>query len=255
LRNVLVVAGLDPSAGAGILADARVCAEHGVRAVGCVTATTVQDTQGVRAVTPLSVEDIGDALRALLADIEVHAVKIGMLGRVETAEVVAEALAATRAPVVWDPVMLPSRGGVPLLEGAVDRAATALLAEARVVTPNLAETAWLLGTPMATDVASMKQAASALRARGAAAVLVKGGHLPGESSPDVLDDGGELTVFDGPRRKVGPLHGTGCVLSTAIACRLALGASLVDAVWEAKHYMNQKLAEPLVVGRGASVLV
>ena len=255
MKTVLVIAGLDPTGGAGILADARVCAEHGVRAVGCVTATTVQDTQGVRAVTPLGVEDIADALRALLADVEVHAVKIGMLGRVEMARVIADALAATTAPVVWDPVMLPSRGGVPLLEGAVDEAATALLGEARVVTPNLAETAWMLGQPMVSDLEGMKRAATALRARGTPAVLVKGGHLPGSGSPDVLDDAGELTVFEGARREVGPLHGTGCVLSSAIACGLASGRSLVDAVREAKQYMNQKLAAPLVVGRGASVLV
>ncbi len=253
MRTLLVIAGLDPSGGAGLLADARVAADHGVRAVGVATALTVQDTAGVRAANPVAAEVIADQLAALLADVEVDAVKIGMLGDAALAPVLARALAATAAPVVWDPVLLPSRGGVPLLAGDVAAAAAALLPEARVVTPNLAEAAALTGLTVAT-VDDMRAAAAALRRAGAAAVLVKGGHLAGDPI-DLLHDGDDVRTFVARRVHAGPLHGTGCVLSTALACALAAGLTLAAAVDAAKAYLSAKLAAPLAVGRGARVLV
>src|SRR5262249_4833210 len=189
---------------------------------------------------------VEEALAALLADVEVDAVKVGMLGDAATAEGLARALAATRAPVVWDPVLMPSRGGVPLLAGDPARAARALLPEVRLVTPNAAEAEALAGRPV-VDEASARAAAAAIPA---AAVLVKGGHLPGDRAVDVLRDGERWARFEAPRVQVGPLHGTGCVLSSAIACRLALGAPLVEAVRAAKDYLGAKLAAPLAVGRG-----
>jgi len=251
VKTILVIAGLDPSAGAGLLADARVAAEHGVRAVGVVTATTVQDTAGVRAANPLSPDEVEEALGVLLSDIEVDAVKIGMLGDVRTAEACARALAATRAPVVWDPVLRPSRGGVPLLRGDPAQAARALLHEARLVTPNLAEAEALTGLQVA-DEAAMRTAAAAI---DAPAVLVKGGHLAGPRAVDVLRDGESFTRFDAPRLDAGPLHGTGCILSTAIACGLAAGQPLAEAVGCAKAYLDRKLAALLAPGRGARTLV
>jgi len=251
VKCVLVIAGLDPSGGAGILADARVAAEHGVRAVGVVTATTVQDTHGVRSATPLAPDEVEEALAVLLSDVEVDAVKIGMLGDVRTAEACARALAATRAPVVWDPVLMPSRGGVPLLYGDPARAARALLPEARLVTPNLAEAEALTGLRIA-DEAGMRAAASAI---GAPAVLVKGGHLAGALAVDLLRDGDAFTRFEAPRVDAGPLHGTGCVLATAIACSLAIGKPLPAAVSDAKVYLGGKLAALVAPGRGARTLV
>jgi len=205
----------------------------------------------VRAVVPLPGEAIGDALDALLGDVEVDAVKIGMLGDVRTAEACARSLAATRAPVVWDPVLMPSRGGVPLLQGDPARAARALLAEARLVTPNLAEAEVLTGLRVA-DEAGMRAAASAIPA---AAVLVKGGHLAGGLAVDVLRDGETFARFEAPRVDAGPLHGTGCVLSTAIACSLAVGKPLAASVSDAKVYLGGKLAALLAPGRGARTLV
>jgi len=188
--------------------------------------------------------------------VEVQAVKIGMLGRAATARAIVDALAATHAPVIWDPVLLPSRGGVPLLEGDLAEAAAALLPEVRLVTPNLDEVAALAGGgPPPRELLGMVRAAASLRRGGVAAVLVKGGHLGGPESPDVLDDGGDVDVLTGPRRDAGPTHGTGCVLSTAIACGLAKGRSLQDAVREAKQYVAGKLDALLTVGRGARVLV
>ncbi len=250
MKQLLIIAGLDPTGGAGLLADARVAAEHGVRAVGLATATTVQDTSGVRAVEPVTPETLAEALAALLGDVEVDAVKIGMIGNARAAEIVARALAATAAPVVWDPVFLPSRG-VPLFLGDPREAAAILLGEARVVTPNLAEAALLSGVH-AEDLEGMRQAA---RAIAAPAVLVKGGHLGGARAVDLLRDGTEEHVLDGPRLETGPVHGTGCVLSTALACALATGAPLPEAARAAKTYLTDKLARPLAIGRGARCLV
>lgn len=251
MKHLLVIAGLDPSGGAGILADVRVAAEHGVRAVGVVTAATVQDTHGVRSATPLAPDEIEEALNVLLSDVEVDAVKIGMLGDVRTAEACARALAATRAPVVWDPVLMPSRGGVPLLDGDPARAAHALLPECRLVTPNLAEAEALTGVHIAGET-GMRVAASAISAQ---AVLVKGGHLAGAHAVDILRDGDVFSRFEAPRIDAGPLHGTGCVLSTAIACGLAAGRPLAAAVSDAKVYLGGKLAALLEPGRGARTLV
>lgn len=253
MKTLLVIAGLDPSGGAGLLADARVAADHGVRAVGVATALTVQDTAAVRAAHPVPAEVIADQLATLLADVEVDAVKIGMLGDAALAPVVARALAATRAPVVWDPVLLPSRGGVRLLAGDVAAAAAILLSEARVVTPNLAEAAALTGLTV-DNVDDMRSAAAALRRAGAAAALVKGGHLSGDPV-DVLHDGEEVHVFAGRRIDAGPVHGTGCVLSTAMACALAAGAPLAAAVGAAREYLRGKLGAPLAPGRGVRTLV
>ncbi len=186
----------------------------------------------------------------LLADIEVHAVKIGMIATGAMAETVARALAATAAPVVWDPVLLPSRG-VPLYAGDVGVAAAALLPEVRLVTPNLHEASALTGLAV-VDEAGMRAAARAIPAR---AVLVKGGHLPSNVARDILRDGDDWRAFDAPRVAAGPLHGTGCVLSSAIACRLAAGEPLADAVAGAKAFLGERLRSPLAVGRGARCLV
>lgn len=254
MKTLLVVAGLDPTGGAGLLADARVAGELGVRVVGVATALTVQDTSGVRAANPVPAELVEEQLRALLGDVEVDAVKIGMVGTARTAEGIAAALAATRAPVVWDPVLMPSRGGVPLLEGDVAAAAAALLPEARVVTPNLDEAAALSGLVVA-DVHGMRRAAEEIVKRGAAAALVKGGHLGGGRAVDVLQDGEQVVELDGARIAAGPVHGTGCVLATALACGLAQGAPLVDAARAAKEYLGARLRATLPVGRGARCLV
>jgi hydroxymethylpyrimidine/phosphomethylpyrimidine kinase len=248
VSTLLVISGLDPTGGAGFLADARVAAEHGARVVGVITASTIQDTAGVRAALPLPPEHVGDALAALLSDVEVDAVKIGMLGDARTAATVARALAATRAPVVWDPVLRASRGAA-LLAGDVEEAAAALLPEARLVTPNVDEARALTG------LSDLEAAGRALVARGARAALVKGGHLPGDRSPDVLVDGDRVEVLDAPRLDAGPLHGTGCVLSTAIAARLARGEPLAVAARGAKAYLAEKIAGALAIGRGARCLV
>jgi hydroxymethylpyrimidine/phosphomethylpyrimidine kinase len=198
---------------------------------------------------------VGDQLRALLADIEVAAVKIGMLADERIAEAVADALAATRAPVVWDPVLMPARGGVPLLRGDFRAVFARLLPETRVITPNLDEVETFSGVKI-VDVPGMRAAATALRHAGARAVLIKGGHLPPPNdSTDLLDDEGLVLTLAGERLKTGPTHGTGCVLSTAVACGLADGQTLAQAASAAKMYLTDKLRKAFAPGRGALCLV
>lgn len=256
MKTVLVIAGLDPTGGAGFLCDARVVQDHGLRAVGVVTALTVQDTHGVKSSLPCPAETVGHALVALLSDVEVDAVKIGMLGDEGVAKAVATALAATRADVVWDPVLMPSRGHVPLFRGDLAATARRMLPEVRVVVPNLVEAVALAGqTEPLSDVAGMRRCAGVLRDLGAAAVLLKGGHLPSGDAVDLLCERETFREIRGRRFDVGDVHGTGCVLSTALACGLALGKSLADAAESAKSYVALKLAAPRIIGQGARCLV
>jgi hydroxymethylpyrimidine/phosphomethylpyrimidine kinase len=271
-RSLLVISGLDPGGGAGFIADVRVAAAHGLRAIGVVTALTEQDTRGVRAVHPVPAEVIGDQLRALLADIEVCAVKIGMLGNEEVARVVAEALNAVGPAAVWDPIVRPTSGRVPLYLGDPVRAAEILAPHIGVITPNVPEAEALTGQRIA-GVADMHGAARAVRALvGGADVLLKGGHLPGHQATDVLltragpkAHGVKHGVEHGVERCVElhsellaldePVHGTGCALSTALACQLGLGADMDSAARAAKRYVAERLRAPVRPGRGGAAVL
>ncbi|RMH41107.1 MAG: bifunctional hydroxymethylpyrimidine kinase/phosphomethylpyrimidine kinase [Deltaproteobacteria bacterium] len=252
LPNLLVIAGLDPSGGAGLLADARVAERHGFRAVGVVTGLTEQDTHGVRRANPVPPEIVSAQLRALLSDVAVAAVKIGMLASEAIAAAVADALALTAAPVVWDPVLLPTRGRVALYEGSTSRAVQLLMPHVRVATPNLAEAAALLGRGPIADVDGARAAARALTAAGMEAVLVTGGHLTGDDrGTDVLAFGDVVVEVRGEWIAGDvPVHGTGCALSSALACALARGDDLPAAVRAAKQFVADRLRAPAHPGRG-----
>jgi hydroxymethylpyrimidine kinase/phosphomethylpyrimidine kinase len=245
--HLLLVSGLDPSGGAGFLADARAAEQHGIRAVGVVTALTVQTSEGVRAVEPASADVVGEQLTALLGDIEVAAGKIGMLGSEAVAEAVASALRLTAAPIVWDPVLVSS-SGKPLYFGQPSRALELLRDHLEVVTPNLAEAAALTGFPV-DDVLDMRRAAEAIADQGVSC-LVKGGHLRGPPV-DVLATGGRVIEIRGERVPGGEeVHGTGCLLATALACRLARHAPLAAAVSTAIGWVRSRILEPVRAGRG-----
>jgi hydroxymethylpyrimidine kinase/phosphomethylpyrimidine kinase len=255
--NLLLVAGLDPSGGAGLLADARVAERHGMRPVGVVTALTVQTTSDVRAVESVAAELVGAQLTALLSDAVVAAGAIGMLGDESVAEAVAEALRLTAAPIVWDPVLRASAGGAALYRGDPRRALALLRDHVALITPNLAEAEALAGFEV-RDRAAMRRAARAIAA-GGAACLVKGGHLAGggivgEAAPgviDVLAAGDDLIELEGARVPGGEdVHGTGGALATAIACHLAAGADLASAARAAAAFVRQRLAAPIRSGRG-----
>lgn len=256
--SVLVVAGLDPSGGAGLLADARVVAQHGFHAAGVATALTEQDSLQCTWMHPVSAEVVSNQLARLIDDFEVRAVKVGMLASVEVALAVAQALRRlgdAHVPIVVDPVLRATRG-VPLLDlnGATPHDALQPILElATLVTPNLDELQTLTGREIA-DPDGLREGARRLRARGPQAVLAKGGHLPGAEVIDVLLDGDGEIDFPG-RRVEGPTpHGTGCALSSEIACRLAFGASLRDAVRAATERVRVRIAEARVVGRGRPFL-
>lgn len=252
---VLICSGLDPSGGAGFIADVRVVAALGARPVGVVTSLTVQNTQAVQQLQPVEPELIGTQLAALLGDVEVRAVKLGLLGSVEAARQIARGLELTAAPVVWDPIGAPTRGTVPFDGAQFDDLLRWLGPHLTLLTPNAYELGALVQGRV-TDRASAIAAAQVLAARVGAAVLVKAGHLAAEDAADVLVHAGQLEVIEGARVAGGEdVHGTGCALSSAIATHLALGADLVTACRQAKAFVAAQLAAPARPGRGAPAVV
>jgi hydroxymethylpyrimidine/phosphomethylpyrimidine kinase len=249
--NVLVIAGLDPSGGAGLVADVRVCEQHDCRPLAVATALTEQSTAEVRAANAVAPTIVGDQLRVILTDVEVAAVKIGMLGSEQITDEVARALELTAAPVVWDPVLRATAGRLRLYEGDPVQAIELLDGHVTLFTPNSDEAHALTGIQIDT-VGDAVAAGMALYQRGMGAVLVKGGHWgASDEAIDVLvtPDGHE--VLTAPRFVTdGPIHGTGCALSSAIACNLAAGMPLVEACRTAKAYVAALIADAVYPGRG-----
>ncbi len=253
--DVLICAGLDPSGGAGMIADVRVVSELGGRPVGVVTALTVQNTATVMASEAVNAELVREQLELLLSDVEVRAVKIGMIGSSEVARSISQALALTQAPVVWDPVLHPSRGNVTFVDNLFGHAVIALAPHLALLTPNIGELTFLAGAPIAS-VGDARAAGQALAAKLGCAVLVKGGHLGGDEAIDVLCRASGIEELRGPRTPDGEqVHGTGCALSSAIATHLARGLDLVEACRAAKAYVAAKIAAPARPGRGAAAMV
>jgi hydroxymethylpyrimidine/phosphomethylpyrimidine kinase len=253
--DVLICAGLDPSGGAGLIADVRIVSALGARPVGVVTALTIQDTQGVRSVHPLDPEVVGAQLAALLSDIEVKGVKLGMLGAIDMARQIAGGLHLTAAPVVWDPIGAPSLGGVAFDRELFDEMLRALAPHLTLITPNVDELA-ILAKQRIGGLAELVAAARQLAGELGVAVLAKGGHAGGPEAVDVLASGGLVEELRSPRVASGEhVHGTGCALSTAIASHLALGASLVEACRAAKALVGARIASPVRPGRGAAAVV
>jgi hydroxymethylpyrimidine/phosphomethylpyrimidine kinase len=248
--NLLVVSGLDPSGGAGFLADARVAERHRLRAVGALSALTEQTTAGVRAVHSPGAELLAAQLGALLSDVEVAAGKIGLIADEACAAAIADPLALTGAPIVWDPVLFAGGGGAPLYHGDLRRAFELLVDHVALVTPNLVEAEALVGA-VVDSVKAMRRAAEAIAGRGVAC-LITGGHLGGDQVVDVLcEPGGTPIELAAERLPDGEnVHGTGCALSTAIACHLARGASLVDAARAGAAFVRERLRAPVHPGRG-----
>jgi hydroxymethylpyrimidine/phosphomethylpyrimidine kinase len=249
----LTIAGSDSSGGAGIQADLKTFSALGVYGASAITALTAQNTQGVEAVLVVPPDFVARQIKVVARDLKVGAVKIGMLATSAVIEVVAGALEALPGvPVVLDPVMAAASGDVLLDEDAIDTLRTVLLPRATVITPNLPEAAKLLGVHIAKTETEMVEQAQRLKALGAKAVLVKGGHADGPEAVDLLLDAeGELRVA-APRVATRNTHGTGCTLSSAIAAELAKGASLREAVVAAKAYVTAAIAaaDELEIGKG-----
>jgi hydroxymethylpyrimidine/phosphomethylpyrimidine kinase len=253
---VLTIAGFDPSSGAGITADIKTIAAHQCYGVACITALTVQSTSGVRRVEPVDASLIRETLDELVGDMEVASVHVGMLGNRRTAEAIAEFLASARlSHVVLDPILQSSSGADLLDEPGREVLMHRLVALAEVVTPNLNEASALTGIPVG-NVDQMRQAAACLHSLGAANVVVTGGDL--EKATDLLSfttaRGVEQEVFKAARQKSSSTHGTGCAFATALACHLAHGRGLPEAVLLAKAYVSSAIAHAQPVGRGVGPL-
>jgi hydroxymethylpyrimidine/phosphomethylpyrimidine kinase len=254
---VLTIAGFDPSSGAGITADIKTIAAHGCYGVACITALTVQSTQGVSRVEALPAGLISDTLKELSRDVEIAAVKIGMLGSAEIVSAVCDFLGPAKlANVVLDPI-LRSSSGARLLEPKGEKLMRErLLPLATVITPNLDEATALAGV-LVTNLEEMKAAALRLHELGALNVVVTGGHL--DKATDLLSfthpNGGIQTqVFKAERQRSRSTHGTGCAFASALACHLAHGRALPEAVLLAKAFVAAAITHAQPLGRGTGPL-
>jgi hydroxymethylpyrimidine/phosphomethylpyrimidine kinase len=248
--SVLTIAGSDSGGGAGIQADLKTFAAHGVHGLSALAALTAQHTRGVTAVHVPPPDFLDAQIDACFDDFRIGAVKLGMLASTTVIEAVARAIERHRpAQVVVDPVMVATSGARLLEEDALDAMRRRLLPLATVITPNLPEAELLLGWKIG-DLGAMSQAASALRALGAPAVMLKGGHLagPGEVVDILADAGGEQRTAH-PRLRL-EAHGTGCTLASAIAANLARGLPLRVACAGAVDYVQAALRGGYRPGRG-----
>jgi hydroxymethylpyrimidine/phosphomethylpyrimidine kinase len=251
----VTIAGSDSSGGAGIQADLKTFAALRVYGASVITALTAQNTRGVQAIHDVPADFVAAQIDSVFSDLTVGAVKIGMLSQVATIEAVAAGLArhAGTIPIVLDPVMVATSGDRLISEAAVEALRRHLLPLADLVTPNLPETATLIGEPTAeTENAAVAQGRRLL-AIGARAVLVKGGHGEGEESVDhLMSADGTLRRFAAPRVRTRNTHGTGCTLSSAVAAGLARGLPMVEAVAQAKRYVTAAIAgaDGVAVGSG-----
>ncbi len=241
--RALTIAGSDSGGGAGIQADLKTFSALGVFGMSAVTALTAQNTREVTGIFPVPPEFIGQQIDAVMADIGCDAIKIGMLHSPEVIEIVASKLEQWGCPnVVVDPVMISKSGDKLLRDDAVAALRETLLPLATLITPNLPEASVLLGHPVET-ADQMPEAARALALLGPANVLVKGGHLTGQTSHDLLYERTRETVETFPETRVETpnSHGTGCTLSSAITAGLASGLGLTQAVAQAKAYITGAL--------------
>ncbi len=245
-RIALTIAGSDSGGGAGIQADLKAFSALGVYGASVITAITAQNTTGVFAVERVSPDMVRAQIDAVMSDLPPDAIKIGMLADAEIIAAVADGLAGYHGPIVLDPVMVAKSGDALLRDDAVDALMTLLLPRAALVTPNLPEAERMTGE---TDP---RMQAAALRARGARAVLIKGGHGAGDLCIDRLfTDKGE-TPHSGPRIFTRNTHGTGCTYAAAIAAHLAKGLALEKAVREAHDWLHAAIraADRLQIGAG-----
>jgi hydroxymethylpyrimidine/phosphomethylpyrimidine kinase len=250
MRTALTIAGSDSSGGAGIQADLKTFQALGVFGLSAVTAVTVQNTCRVFDIQEMTPEIVKGQILCLFEDIEIHAVKIGMVASIPLIEAIAEALGRVRRPpVVLDPVMISKSGYALLQEEARQALVQHLFPLAEVVTPNIFEAQTLLDATI-DDLAAMKEAARAIQALGARKVVVKGGHLEGRPATDVLFDGAAFRELSTPRIATRNTHGTGCTFSSAIAAHLAQGWPFFEAVTRAKTYVTGAIRQGLAIGRG-----
>ncbi|MBU4001716.1 MAG: bifunctional hydroxymethylpyrimidine kinase/phosphomethylpyrimidine kinase [Proteobacteria bacterium] len=250
LKIAITIAGSDSSGGAGIQADIKTFQAHGVYAASAITAVTVQNTQKVYDIQEIRPNIVAGQIQCLFDDMDIHAVKIGMVSSIVLIETIADTLSANSLPpVVLDPVMISKSGYALLKEDARKALIQSLFPLADVVTPNLFEAKVLVQRDIQT-LEDMKDAAKIIRDLGAKKVVVKGGHLAGEKAVDILYDGVTFQELSSERFHTPHTHGTGCTFSSAIAANLALGKSFFEAVTLAKTYITGAIQHGLNLGQG-----
>ncbi len=255
MKKVLTIAGSDSSGGAGIQADLKSFSAQGVFGMSVITAITAQNTQGVLAVEDVSAEMIGQQIDAIFQDIEVDAVKIGMVSQISSIMIICEKLKQYKPKnIVLDPVMI-SKSGFSLLQPAAKKALIEnLLPICDMLTPNIPEAEAILeekhGRNYKIDsIEEMVSASEAILKLGPKSVLIKGGHMEGKAI-DVLNNGEKVTYFESERIHTKNTHGTGCTLSSAIAANLALGHSILESVQVSKEYITEAIIHSLSIGKG-----
>ena len=249
----LTIAGSDSSGGAGIQADLKTFAALGVYGAAVITALTAQNTRGVSGIHQVPADFVTAQIDAVFGDLEVKAVKIGMVAELATIDAIAAGLDRwSPKHVVLDPVMVATSGDRLLAADAVEALRTKLVPRASLITPNLPEAAALLDEPIASNEAAIESQGRRLLALGCPAVLIKGGHGQGAESIDYLIDGNGVVALAAPRIATKNTHGTGCSLSSAIAAGLAKGENMVTAVRQAKTWISAAIAaaDRLGVGHG-----
>ncbi|HXY08099.1 MAG TPA: bifunctional hydroxymethylpyrimidine kinase/phosphomethylpyrimidine kinase [Terriglobales bacterium] len=264
---VLTIAGFDPSSGAGVTADIKTIAAHGCYGVACISAMTVQSTSGVRRVEPSDPALVTDTLEELAADVDIHAVHLGMLGSGKVVKAVADFLSTApsgraagrgkaRFPnIVLDPILKSSSGAALLDASGTKLLVDRLIPLADVVTPNVDEAEAITGIKV-REIEEMKAAADKLHEMGAPAVVITGGHL--EKAIDLLSfttrRGIEQEIFKAERQRSNSTHGTGCAFATAMACHLALDRGIAEAALLAKTYVAAAISYGHPLGRGTGPL-
>ncbi|MBW1959830.1 MAG: bifunctional hydroxymethylpyrimidine kinase/phosphomethylpyrimidine kinase [Deltaproteobacteria bacterium] len=250
MKVALTIAGSDSSGGAGIQADIKTFQALGVFAMSAVTAVTVQNTQKVYAVQEIKPEIVRDQILCLFEDAAIDAVKIGMVSSIQLIETIASSLKAVDLPpVVLDPVMISKSGYRLLNQDAQQALVNELFPLAEVVTPNIYEAEALVGETI-KGLEEMKDVAKKILSLGAKKVVVKGGHLGGGLSTDIVYNGAKYRCLESPRFETKNTHGTGCTFSSAIAANLALGKGFFDAVELAKKYITVAIEHSLSIGKG-----
>ncbi|EGT3615981.1 bifunctional hydroxymethylpyrimidine kinase/phosphomethylpyrimidine kinase [Clostridium perfringens] len=250
LFNALTIAGSDSSGGAGIQADIKSFSANGVYGMSIITAITAQSTQGVFGIMDVTPEIIEKQIDVIFDDIEVDAIKIGMVSKIESIEAISKALKRVEnlPQIVLDPVMISKSGFKLLSDDAKNTLIEKLIPLATLITPNLPEAEELLGREILT-IEDMKKAAIDIKKMGAKNVLIKGGHLEGEAT-DLLYDGENFILFEQDRINTKHTHGTGCTLSSAITASLSKGMNIPDAVKSGKEYITGAIKNGFELGKG-----
>ena len=253
MKKILTIAGSDCSGGAGIQADIKTITAHKMYAMSAITALTAQNTTGVYGVLEATAEFVGKQLDCIFDDIRPDAIKVGMVSNIEIIKIIADKLIEYKAEnIVVDPVMIATSGSKLLSDDAIETLKTTLLPLATLITPNIPEAETLCGFEIINQD-DMLKASKLISETINKNVLIKGGHLT-DSADDLLFTDGNATWFSSPKVDNPNTHGTGCTLSSAIACNIALGCSLQESIKNAKAYITGALKDGLDLGKGSGPL-